>query len=365
MKALFYLLDGDTNASSYRRALQFFPRLRDYDIDASASRPVPQPVYERLVERGRAGPPGKLAFYGLFLASRLVDVLRAGRYDVVVVQRDLFPFGPPVLERLLRRLNPRLVFDTDDAVYLRPSFTPDTVFQRLRRFDKVEEVVRHARWVTVATQPIAAWARRFSAHVTVLPMSLDPAPYEAARRAAASPGAGSPVVIGWTGTAGSVQYLEALAPVLRDLAQRLPVLVRAVSGASANVRLPGVPLDARPWRPGTSLQDLASFDLGLVPLRDEPFERQKFPFKMLEYLALGVPAVCSRLGSVADVITDGENGLLAASAEEWRQQLEWLVGDAKARRRLGEAGRQTLYARYTLDHTAPALADVLRRVAAE
>ncbi len=362
MRALFFLLDGDGNASSQHRALQFFPLLRELGIDASASRPVPQPLYERLVERTPAGTGRKAAFYTTFLAQRLADVGRAGRYDAVVIQRDLFPFGPPFLERALRRVNPRIVFDTDDAVYLRPSFTPDTPFQRLRRFDKAAEVVRHARWVTVATEPQASWARGLNERVTVLPMSVDPARYEAARTRRGPRESGQPLVLGWTGTGGSVQYLEALAPVLRDVASRRSILVRVVSGSYAEVRLPGVPLDARPWRAASYLDEIATFDVGLVPLRDEPFERQKFPFKLLEYLALGIPAVGARIGTVPDVIADGENGLLAGSPPEWEEQITRLVDDARLRATLSKAARETVRRRYTVQRTAPVLADVLRRV---
>ena len=91
-----------------------------------------------------------------------MDVLSASQFDVVVIQRVLSPFGPPVLEGLLASRNANLVYDTDDATYLRPSFTPNTPFQRLRSFDKVVEVVSRARWVSAATEPIATWARSLS-----------------------------------------------------------------------------------------------------------------------------------------------------------------------------------------------------------
>ena len=368
MKVLFYLLDGDTNASTWHRALQFFPFLRQQGIDPCASRPVPQALYERLLEGGRFGTRQKPAFYSLFLASRLADVLRAGRYDVVVIQRDLFPFGPPLLERLLRRVNPRIVFDTDDAVHLRPSFTPNTPFQRFRRFDKVAEVVRHARWVSVATEPIAAWARQHNPHVTMVPMALDLVRYDAARlkhgRCAQVPAPGDQnLVLGWTGTGGGVRYLESIAPVLRQIAARFPAQVRVVSGAYDKVHLPGVPLDARPWRAETALDGLAGFDVGLVPLDDTPFERAKFPFKMLQYMALGVPVVCSRVGTIIDVVQDGENGLLAVSPHEWLEQLSRLLADGALRKRLASAGYETVAGRYTIDRVGPLLADGLRQAA--
>lgn len=364
MRARFFLLDGSTNASSWYRALQYVPHLARHGVEVSAALPVPDSLYARLVEGGHFGSRQKLGFYGLFLAGRTLQVLAAGQFDVALIQRDLFPFGPPWLERLLRRVNPHLVYDTDDPVYLKPSFTPDTPFQRLRRFDKVAEVVRHARHVTVATEPIAAWARQHTAaeRVTVLPMVLDPAPYERAR-ATAMRGAGGRLVLGWSGTGGSVQYLNGLAAVLLEASKRLDLEVRAVSGAHAAIRLPGVPLDPRPWSAATVLSDLAGIDVGLVPLHDLPFEREKFPFKALQYMALGVPVLAARVGTIREVIQDGENGLLAGSPEEWIEQLVRLSRDAGLRARLGANGRQTLLDRFSLAAAAPRLAAVLHGAA--
>ncbi len=357
MKVLFFLLDGDTNASSRHRVLQYLPRLREAGIDPAVSRPVPEAMYQRFVEHGR----NKAAFYSAFLACRTLDVLRADRFDAVVIQRDLFPFGPPWLERMLRLRNAHLVYDTDDATYLRPVFTPRTPFQRLRRFDKVVDVVRAARWVSVATEPIAAWARRFNPNVTVVPMAVDLAEYDRARTTASR--AGGPLVLGWAGTAGGLGYLEKLAPVLADLCRRHEVVVRVISGGYRRVCLPGVRVDPRPWRAETALQDIAAFDVGLVPLDDTPFEQAKFPFKLLQYLALGVPSVTSRIGTAASLLRDGENGLLADSPSGWSAALERLVADGALRTRLGDCGRETVASQYTLERVAPLLIQGLTQAA--
>ena len=363
MKAVFFLLDGETNASSRQRVLQYFPLLRQHGIEPFAARPVPETLYQRLVERGRRTAGSKAAFYGVFLAQRAADVVRAGRFDVAVVQRDLFPFGPPLLERLLASRNARLVYDTDDATYLRPGFTPDSPFQRLRRFDKVIDVVTRARWVSAATEPIATWARQYNPSVSVVPMAVDLAEYARARQAAAHTHRPGPTVIGWAGTSGGLGYLQALAPALRDVAAHHDVVMRVISGGFRQVCLPGVPLETGPWRPTSGLTDMAAFDVGLVPLDDSPFEQAKFPFKLLQYLALGVPSVSARVGTAASLIRDGDNGLLAGSPSEWRQQLEALVVDHALRQRLAAAGQATVAAGYSIQRVGPLLVDGLIRAA--
>jgi glycosyltransferase involved in cell wall biosynthesis len=351
VKALFYLLDGDSNASSYHRVLQYFALLRRHGIEPVAARPVPNRVFEGLMERGSQGLPSKLAFYSLFAACRAVDVLRASRADVAIIQRDLFPFGPPLLERALLARNPHLVYDTDDATYLRPSFTPSTPFQRLRRFDKVVDVVRSARWVSAATEPIAAWARAFNSNVSVVPMSIDLGAYEPAPKRTRDR-----LVLGWAGTAGGLRYLESIGPALSAVAAKRDIQVRVVSGGYRHVRMPGVQVESQPWR---GIEQLSDFDIGLLPLDDSDFERAKFPFKLLQYFAVGMPVVAARVGVAREVIQDGDNGLLASSPDEWQSAISRLIDDAALRKRLGEAGRATVASRYTIERVGPLLVEGL------
>jgi glycosyltransferase involved in cell wall biosynthesis len=123
-------------------------------------------------------------------------------------------------------------------------------------------------------------------------------------------------------------------------------------------------VNARPWRAASALQDLADFDIGLVPLDDTPFEQAKFPFKLLQYLALGVPAVSAQVGTAASVIRHAENGLLAGSHDEWRAALELLITDVALRERLATAGRETVAADYALERVGPLLVQGLREAAA-
>jgi glycosyltransferase involved in cell wall biosynthesis len=192
-------------------------------------------------------------------------------------------------------------------------------------------------------------------------MAVDLAEYQRVTRL--RPSCSGPIVLGWAGTAGGLRYLESLAPVLKQLAERIPLVVRVISGGYQRVRLPGVPVEARAWQAHTALQDLKDFDIGLVPLDNSPFEQAKFPFKLLQYLALGVPAVSARVGVANSVIRDGENGRLAGSPAEWCDALEQLIRDAALRQRMAAAGRDTVAASYTLERVAPLLLDGLVRSA--
>jgi glycosyltransferase involved in cell wall biosynthesis len=188
-------------------------------------------------------------------------------------------------------------------------------------------------------------------------MAVDLAVYDAVARPTAP---STPVVLGWAGTAGGLRYLEALAPVLRALSERHAFVVRVISGGHGQVKLAGVPLDVQPWTAAGALSQLASFDVGLVPLDDTPFEQAKFPFKLLQFLALGVPLVSARVGTAAQVIEPDRNGLLAGTPAEWAAQLERLLVEPRLRATLGAGGRASVAERFTVERVGPLLVEGLR-----
>src|SRR4029077_7990439 len=104
----------------------------------------------------------------------------------------------------------------------------------------------------------------------------------------------------------------------------------------------GVSVDAMPWRAETEVDDLRRIDIGIMPLPDDRWSRGKCGLKALQYMALGIPTVCSPVGVNTHIIQHGENGLLAGSDDEWVESLTRLIDSAPLRERLGGAGRRTV-----------------------
>jgi glycosyltransferase involved in cell wall biosynthesis len=123
--------------------------------------------------------------------------------------------------------------------------------------------------------------------------------------------------------------------------------VRVVAVGAGNLALDGVRLEVRGWSEAAEVEEIQSFDVGIMPLTDGPWERGKCGFKIIQYQACGVPVVASPVGANRDIIVDGVNGLLASDTEEWVRALDLLRSDGELRRRLGSAGRESVCAKYS------------------
>lgn len=342
----------DTTPSQRFRLEQWAPLLaRDHGIRVHFA-PFADPSLGALLARpGRVAQ--KAARMALATAARVPAVLRARRYDAVVVHRAACLAGPALLERALAASGPPLLYDFDDAIWLRHTSGANALFDRLKFPGKTAALCRLAERVVVGSDYLAGWARGHSARVDVVRTSIDTAAYAERDRPA-----GPRVVVGWTGSATSMTHLEAAAPLLRRLAAARPVEIRVLS--TRPPVLPDVPVVFRKWTPANEVEEIRAFDVGIKPMPDDEWARGKCPMKELQYLALRVPAVCQAVGGSREAVRHGDNGFLVTTGEEWMEALVRLVDDPALRARLGEAGRRTVMERYAAETSAAAFAASVR-----
>ena len=325
MKALF-LVAKLNNASTRQRVLQYRPRLEAVGIASE------------IAEAPRS------------LAAKVALWRKLPLFDALFVQRRLFQ---PWEVAIMRRQARRLIYDFDDAVMFKDRGSNQT--DNMTRRMKFRSMVRRADLVIAGNNYLRDQAAPFNDRVEVLPTTVDleryqPKPnYEAER-----------ITIGWIGSRSTLSYLQDLREVLEQLGKRYPhVQLKIVADRffSCN-RLPVI---RKPWEYATEIADLHSFDIGLMPLRDDPWSRGKCGFKLIQYMAVGVPAVCSPVGMNRDIVQHGVNGLWAEDARGWMEALGALIERPRWRLELGAAGRKTVEAFYSLQLHAPRLSGWLRQ----
>jgi glycosyltransferase involved in cell wall biosynthesis len=299
------------------------------------------------------------------LGRVLRHIWKARRYDLVVVQKGLTLMNWRGLPRLLARLCPRILYDFDDAVYLgtQVSFRRP-LLRRLCDPHQALDLMRRARVVVAGNRHLAEVARRHATRVRVVPTAIDTDWYRV--KAAGRP---ERVVVGWSGSSGTNHYMAALAPVIGRLAARLPQLDFHVISNDQRDLDPQAFAPARlgftPFNLERLVEDLHRFDVGLMPLSDDEWSRSKCGGKILQYMACGIPPVCSPVGINTEVIRDGVNGYLASTADQWEQCLARLVGDPELRRRVGAQARRTVERHYSNRVVAPRFLEAIREAAGD
>ena len=299
--------------------------------------------------------PGQAAAKARELAScyrrQLQRVLTMPPCDVVFVYREAALVGPAVLERLAARMRAPLLYDLDDPTFV-PYRSPTNGWASVLKFPrKTNALFRRASHVITINRLIGDYAARYNPAVTVVPNFVDVERYTPAP--SAPPG---PVRLVWIGSHSTAPNLVEIGPALARLQADRDVVVCAV-GAGA-VTVPGVRVESRQWSAGTEVADLQSSHIGLVPLNDAPWNRWKSFYKVVQYMAVGLPVVARRMGSNDEVIEDGVNGFLVETQEDWYERLRLLVDDADLRARMGRAARRTAVDHFSADVHLPRVAAV-------
>jgi glycosyltransferase involved in cell wall biosynthesis len=280
---------------------------------------------------------------------------RIQEFDVVYVFREAALLGPAVFERVIARSGVPLLFDFDDAVF-EPYKSPTNGYLSLLKCPgKTAVTCRRSRHVLAGNEYLAAYARQFNTSVTIVPTTID------TERYCSTPyRSGDPIVIGWSGSHSTVMHLRTIERALKRLAGRRPFRLRVIGASYA---LEGIRVESLPWRADSEIDDLRAIDIGLMPLPDDRWSRGKCGLKALQYMAIGIPTVCSPVGVNTTIVQHGENGLLAATDDQWVESLERLIDDASMRERLGRAGRLTVERRFSAAVQVPVVRDVLRSIA--
>ncbi|HEX3583424.1 MAG TPA: glycosyltransferase family 4 protein [Thermoanaerobaculia bacterium] len=337
-------------ASSRHRIVQFIEPLSLRGIDVTFSPFLDRVLFEALYKPGtllRRLP--RLLFRTV---SRLGAVFAAARADFVFVQREAMLFGPPVIEWLIARvLRKPMILDLDDASWI--AYT-SPVYGRfatwLKWTSKTDRQIRWARAVTCGSPNVAAYAKG-----KLIPTVVDTKRFRpAARRDDPVP------IVGWVGTHGTYAYLERLLPLFARLASEAPFRLRIVGSGRANIEVPGVDVENRPWSLDREVDDFQALDVGVYPIADDAWSAGKAGFKAVQYMATGVPFVMSPVGVCASMGIPGRTHLLAKSDDEWHAALLRLIGDARLRESMAREGREFAEAHYDIEPQADALAEVFR-----
>jgi glycosyltransferase involved in cell wall biosynthesis len=347
MKILFLSPYPHSSADTRYRIEQYLPGLREIGVECTLRPFMSERFFQIYAAQGHT--PEKLAHFAVALSKRLIDILTAAKYDVIFMHKEAFAFGPPAIESLLKALSGKLIFDLDDAFWSHPPQL-NQIAPGLRDGQKTLKLLRLSDHVVAGNRYIAERISPQARAVTILPTVVDTRYYRPRDRSTTT----SRVTIGWVGRWSSAFYLDPLVPVFQGLCRRYPSVTIKLIGAGPK-SWPGVRLINLPWHLQSEIDDLQDIDIGIMPLPDDEYSRYKCGFKMLQYMGLAIPAVVSPVGVNQDVICDDENGFLASTPEEWSNKLVQLIENPALRRRLGDAGRQTIEANYSLARASPIL----------
>ena len=277
--------------------------------------------------------------------KRLSDVKRANNYDVIFVQREAFMTGSSYFERQFSRSRAKLVFDFDDSIWLLDTSSANKIWQWMKSAKKTSEIIAVSDMIFAGNKYLADYASGYNKNVRLIPTTIDTKIFRRKDEYADK----EKVCIGWSGSHTTIKHFEAAVPFLKKLKNKYGD--RIFFKVMGDETYSNETLDVKGirWSSESEVEVLSGFDIGIMPLPDDEWVKGKCGLKGLSYMALEVPAVMSAYGVNTEIISDGVDGFLANTEEEWINKLSQLIDSFELRKNIGIQGRRTVVEKYSHD----------------
>ena len=265
------------------------------------------------------------------------------KYSYVFLQREATPLGPPIFEWLyIKVYSKKLIYDFDDAIWLSNPSEHNSLSYILKNPGKVKAICKWAYKVSCGNEYLCNYAKQFNSNVVYNPTCVD----TEKRHNIISNHNVSKITIGWTGTFSTLKYLDIVIPSLKKLQEKYDFNIKIICNQKPLFDLSN--LIYVEWTERNEVAELASCQIGLMPLTSDEWSEGKCGFKLIQYLSLGIPAVSSPVGVNKEIIEHGKNGFLCTSDEQWYNAIEKLIIDGGLRQKMGEEGRKKIINEYSM-----------------
>jgi glycosyltransferase involved in cell wall biosynthesis len=277
------------------------------------------------------------------LGKRIKLIASELDFDAVLIYREAALIGPALVERLVAKRGIPIIYQLDDPLYVRYRSPTNGYLSYLKFFGKVGKIASLSAVTIVNSDHHRRYVSRFTDRIRQIPSVVDGTVFECLPRVSTDQ---DPVCVGWSGSSSTKGNLQIIRPVLQSLSQRNDTRLHFIG--DEEFELPGVRFTSQPWRAESEVEDLRSLDVGLVPLPTNEWTKRKFYLKLVQYNALGIPAVCTPLGANPQVVIDGETGFLASDIPQWTQAVRRLIENQELRLRMGARAAERAHAHFTV-----------------
>lgn len=352
MRILLLCKYSRLGASSRLRTLQYLPFLEGEGVEVTVSSLFDDEYLNCLYSHQRRAVKSVVSRY----LKRLITLLSFFRYDLIWIEKEIFPYIPSLAERLLYLFGKTYVVDYDDAIFHNYDLSGNPLIRAVLG-RKIDSVMRHSVCVIAGNAYLAARAKAAGApRVVIVPTVVDHTRYTPRHNST-----DQCAVIGWIGSPSTQKYVVGIRDALAKACQRHGARLMLV-GATPQVvaEFPGMDVEVLPWSEESEAELICQMDIGIMPLHDGPWEKGKCGYKLIQYMACGVPVIASPVGVNVDIVNANQCGLIAGSLTEWEDQLSQLLKCSELRMELGLAGRTAVVNKYSLLAQAPVLSNIFK-----
>ena len=281
---------------------------------------------------------------------RLLKIYKIKNYDLIFIEKELFPYLPFWLEHLFLR-KVKYVLDYDDAIF--HSYGDGNFIIKTLLKNKIKKLIKFSNLVISGNSYLNDYAMECTDSKTIIiNTNVNLEMYDEVKVSKKKQ-----FTIVWIGSPSTANYIKVAEKALVKFCKQYSAKFVMIGG---KYEIDGIDVEFLDWSPISEIELLKSCHVGIMPLFDNGWERGKCGFKLIQYMAGKLPIIASPVGINKDIVYEGQNGFLVDSDEEWFEALRNVY---LSKTKMGDFGHRLVSKEYDLKGAAYKLIDSISKVA--
>jgi glycosyltransferase involved in cell wall biosynthesis len=284
----------------------------------------------------------KLYFTLLGFLKRFLLMFQLKQFHFIFIHREASPIGPPIFEFIISKiLKKKIIYDFDDAIWLVNTSNVNKIIAGIKWHHKVDSICKWAYKVSCGNEYLETYAKAFNKNVSIIPTTVDT---ELVHNKIKEQNTKN-IVLGWTGTHSTIKYLFDLEKLLAKMQEKYQFKFMVISNKEPLFKT--LKYEFVAWNKDSEIQDLLRMNVGIMPLKSDKWSKGKCGFKAIQYMALGIPAIVSKVGVNDKIVSNNINGFVCNSDKEWENAFEKLLTNDTLRSEFGYKSRKEIEENYS------------------
>lgn len=266
----------------------------------------------------------------------VLNLLVFKKFDLILIEYEIFPFFPPVFEYLLKNRGIKYIVDYDDAIFHKYDMHKNKIVQAFLK-NKIARVIQYADQVIVCNAYLEIYAHKYNQRTFRLPTVVLMENYKK-KMDSFQKKEYDTFVIGWIGSRTTSTYILDIMPVMKKIVAKYPNIRFDLVGFDKTLltqkQIDDTHINVITWTEVDEINNILAFDIGIMPLDNTPWSKGKCGFKLIQYMSCKKPVVASPVGVNVDIVKEDVNGFLVNSESEWFTAFEKLYLDKDMREKM-------------------------------
>ncbi len=266
--------------------------------------------------------------------------------DIILIEYELIPYFPPFLEFIISKRKIKFILDFDDAIFHNYDNSNNKLIRKIFQ-NKIPKISKFASFIITGNSYLTSYFLNFNKNIIEIPTCINFEIYNNKRKKISH----ETINIGWLGSNSTSKNLLLLQNVFQDLKIKYKDKIKIIlCGFDKNLykHFKYIDIEYIEWSNYNEFTFLNSIDIGIMPLDNNNFNKGKCGFKLIQYMAMGIPTVSYPFA--ANLKIDNDNGNLFASNElEWFLALNKMIDNISFYNEIGIKNITTIKNIYSIE----------------